>query len=112
MIEFPLIGSDYSVRSARLDRDLDAVTNGLTLTWSSGTCEGAVNRVKAWEEIDVRPSQTRFASAPHPAAELTPNLTLRCHSPKSGPDPNEVAGLKAARCPAGSPGAAAHCTVG
>ena len=30
-----------------LNRDLDAVTNGLTLTWSSGTCEGAVNRVKA-----------------------------------------------------------------
>jgi transposase len=30
-----------------LNRDLDAVTNGLTLTWSSGPCEGAVNRVKA-----------------------------------------------------------------
>ncbi|WP_442788738.1 ISL3 family transposase [Dactylosporangium sp. NBC_01737] len=30
-----------------LNRDLDAVKNGLTLTWSSGACEGAVNRVKA-----------------------------------------------------------------
>ena len=37
----------YSVRSARLSRDLDAVTNGLTLMWSSGTCEGAVDRIKA-----------------------------------------------------------------
>ncbi|MCX4808593.1 transposase [Streptomyces sp. NBC_01214] len=27
-------------------RDLDAVTAGLTLNWSSGSIEGAVNRIK------------------------------------------------------------------
>ncbi|MFB7421538.1 hypothetical protein ACFC1L_44080 [Streptomyces sp. NPDC056210] len=27
-------------------RDLDAVTAGLTLDWSSGSIEGAVNRIK------------------------------------------------------------------
>jgi transposase len=29
-----------------LRRDLDAVTAGLTMTWSSGPVEGAVNRIK------------------------------------------------------------------
>jgi transposase len=29
-----------------LGRDLDAVTAGLTLDWSSGSIEGAVNRIK------------------------------------------------------------------
>ncbi|MFG3498760.1 transposase [Streptomyces sp. NPDC047928] len=29
-----------------LRRDLDAVTAGLTLDWSSGSIEGAVNRIK------------------------------------------------------------------
>jgi len=29
-----------------LRRDLDAVTAGLTMTWSSGPIEGAVNRIK------------------------------------------------------------------
>ncbi|MFF4427512.1 transposase [Streptomyces sp. NPDC001549] len=29
-----------------LPRDLDAVTAGLTLDWSSGSIEGAVNRIK------------------------------------------------------------------
>jgi transposase len=30
----------------RLKRDLDAVVNGLTLPYSSGAVEGAVNRIK------------------------------------------------------------------
>ncbi|MEU0625347.1 hypothetical protein ABZ329_31345 [Streptomyces rubiginosohelvolus] len=29
-----------------MDRDLDAVTAGLTLPWSSGAVEGHVNRIK------------------------------------------------------------------
>jgi transposase len=29
-----------------LEQDLDAVTNGLTMTWSSGPVEGRVNHIK------------------------------------------------------------------
>jgi transposase len=29
-----------------LERDLDAVTSGLTMTWSSGPVEGRVNHIK------------------------------------------------------------------
>jgi transposase len=29
-----------------IDRDRDAVIAGLTLPWSSGACEGTVNRIK------------------------------------------------------------------
>ncbi|EDY56602.2 transposase [Streptomyces sviceus ATCC 29083] len=32
--------------AAGIDRDLDAVTAGLTLPWSSGAVEGHVNRIK------------------------------------------------------------------
>ncbi|OIK27261.1 transposase [Streptomyces malaysiense] len=32
--------------TAGIDRDIDAVTAGLTLPWSSGAVEGHVNRIK------------------------------------------------------------------
>lgn len=32
--------------AARIDRDRDAVTAGLTLPWNSGSVEGHVNRIK------------------------------------------------------------------
>jgi transposase len=32
--------------AAGIDRDIDAVTAGLTLPWSSGAVEGHVNRIK------------------------------------------------------------------
>lgn len=40
-------------------RDLDAVTAGLTLDWSSGSIEGAVNRIKKNQETALRPSRIR-----------------------------------------------------
>jgi hypothetical protein len=34
-----------------LEQDLDAVTNGLTMNWSSGPVEGRVNRIILWNQI-------------------------------------------------------------
>jgi transposase len=34
-----------------LEQDLDAVTNGLTMTWSSGPVEGRVNHIILWNLI-------------------------------------------------------------
>nr|WP_315986941.1 transposase [Streptomyces sp. me109] len=36
----------FTGSALHLLRDLDAVTAGLTLDWSSGSIEGAVNRIK------------------------------------------------------------------
>ena len=33
-----------------LEHDLDAVTNGLTMNWSSGPVEGHVNRIILWNQ--------------------------------------------------------------
>jgi transposase len=46
-----------------LRADQDAVTNGLSLRWSSGSVEGRVNRVILWNQIcqveSVRPAGRR-----------------------------------------------------
>lgn len=60
--------------AAFLRQDLDAVTAGLTLEWSSGIVEGHVNRVKTikranvWTGIVPAPPDTR----PHPAVMEQP----------------------------------------
>ena len=41
-------GSDVAVTAAGLQRDLDTVTAGLTLPYSSGPVEGHVNRIILW----------------------------------------------------------------
>ncbi|MFB8038233.1 hypothetical protein ACFC5Z_36025 [Streptomyces sp. NPDC056004] len=49
--------------AAGIDRDIDAVTAGLTLPWSSGAIEGHVNRIKMLSSSrghhSPRPSQNR-----------------------------------------------------
>jgi hypothetical protein len=45
-----------------LEHDLDAVTNGLTMPWSSGPVEGRVNHVK-WPGTRCSPAQGSRSSA-------------------------------------------------
>ncbi|WP_308409153.1 ISL3 family transposase [Streptomyces sp. AC558_RSS880] len=49
-----------------LRQDLDAVTAGLTLPWSSGAVEGHVNRVKNHQASHVRQGLVRTPPHPHP----------------------------------------------
>ncbi|MFD3328701.1 hypothetical protein [Streptomyces sp. NPDC058701] len=49
-------------------RDLDAVTAGLALHWSSGSIEGAVNRIKEDQKAALRTSWLPPAAEDDPAA--------------------------------------------
>lgn len=59
--------------AAFLRQDLDAVTAGLTLPWSSGVVEGHVNRIILWNQRCVhrrgpdrpRPEQPRLPGRGH-----------------------------------------------
>src|SRR3954467_12060648 len=51
--------TEAAVRCVRLGRDLDAVTAGLTLSYSSGHVEGAVNRIKMIKR-EIRPRKLRL----------------------------------------------------
>jgi Transposase len=53
-----------------LDRDLDAVTAGLTLSYSSGPVEGAVNRIKMIKRQMFRSGQLRPAPQARPPRDL------------------------------------------
>ncbi|MFF4506899.1 transposase [Streptomyces sp. NPDC001401] len=64
-----------------LTTDLEAVTAGLTVRWSSGGTEGAVNRVKR-SKAAVRPGRIRTPSQDDPAS-----VTLRDRRPRSVPEP-------------------------
>ncbi|MEV5887208.1 hypothetical protein AB0L74_31885 [Streptomyces sp. NPDC052020] len=50
--------------AAGIDRDIDAVTAGLTLPWNSGVVEGHVNRIKMLEraKCSAAPDSTSCAS--------------------------------------------------
>ncbi|MEV8388835.1 MULTISPECIES: transposase [unclassified Streptomyces] len=63
-------------------RDLDAVTAGLTLDWSSGSIEGAVNRIKKIKRQLYGQSGIRTS----PQNDLA-SVTLRDDSPRSVPEP-------------------------
>ena len=55
-----------------LRADQDAVTNGLSLPWSSGAVEGHVNRIKMLKRQNVRTRQPRPAPPPRPPRRLAP----------------------------------------
>jgi len=59
-----------------LEQDLDAVTNGLTMSWSSGPAEGRVNHFKNGQAPDVRPRRAPAPPQARPAhrQELAPRL--------------------------------------
>ncbi|WP_280385066.1 ISL3 family transposase, partial [Nocardia wallacei] len=54
-----------------LRRDQDAVTAGLTMSWSSGTVEGHVNRIKMLKLQNVRPRENRPTSEVNPVERVT-----------------------------------------
>ncbi len=62
--------------------DLEAVIAGLTVHWSSGGTEGAVNRVKKDQEAAIRTCRIRTLTEDDPAP-----VTLRDHSPRPVPEP-------------------------
>ncbi|MFD0375724.1 hypothetical protein [Streptomyces sp. NPDC127112] len=60
------------LRFARhLERDLDAVTAGLSQPWNSGVVEGHVNRIKMLKR-QVRPRRLRAPPQTSPAPHVTP----------------------------------------
>ncbi|WP_234441410.1 transposase [Streptomyces scabiei] len=63
-------------------RDLDAVTAGLTLHWSSGGTEGAVNRIKKDQKVALRTCRIQTT----PQVESAP-VTLCDRSPRSVTEP-------------------------
>ncbi|MFD3583238.1 hypothetical protein [Streptomyces sp. NPDC058683] len=54
-----------------LRQDLDAVTAGLTLSWSSGVVEGNVNRVKPLKWAMYGPALVRTSPGPDPHSAMT-----------------------------------------
>ena len=54
-----------------LRRALDAVTAGLTMIWSSGPVEGAVNRIKTIKRSMYGRVGIRSPAPPNPAQRLT-----------------------------------------
>ena len=51
-----------------LKQDLDAVTNGLTMPWSSGPVEGRVNHIILWNQncqVESGPIRSAAGSAGH-----------------------------------------------
>jgi transposase len=64
-------------------RDLDAVTAGLTLHWSSGGTEGAVNRIKKIKRQLYGRAGFELLPQDDPAS-----VTLRDRSPRSVPEPS------------------------
>ena len=60
-----------------LRADQDAVTNGLSLRWSSGAVEGHVNPHQNAQTANVRTRRPRHAPPPRPALGLTAEKTAR-----------------------------------
>lgn len=54
-----------------LRHNLDAVTAGLALPWSSGVVEGHVNRVENAQASDVWPCLVRTPADPHPHSAMS-----------------------------------------
>lgn len=67
-----------------LRRDLDAVTAGLTMIWSSGPVEGAVNRIKTLNDLCTAGPASIF----YAAASCSARRALR--TTRSSPEPNFV----------------------
>jgi hypothetical protein len=72
-----------------IQRDLAALTNGLSLSYSSGPVEGHVN-CKNDQTTDVRPSKPRPPSPPYPRALLTPLEPARSRNSCQSLRPPEV----------------------
>jgi hypothetical protein len=68
-----------------LKQDLDAVTNGLTMPWSSGPVEGRVNHIRTHQAPDVR--TRRPAAAPQACPAHCPELTAARTLASSQPEP-------------------------
>ena len=76
-----------------LEQDLDAVTSGLTLPWSSGPVEGRVNHIR----MIKRQMFGRAACPSSASASCSPPRTnRRCDLHEIGPDPANR--IRSARC--------------
>ena len=75
-----------------LEQDLDAVTNGLTMHWSSGPVEGRVNHIKMIKrQMFGRASLPLLLPQARPAHR--PAMTGARTFTKLGPDPNTDPGV-------------------